>query len=226
LFTEAAQLSLKREKFALAIDLVEKIKELQKENKSFYRWHDQFLGDVVQGALKRNDLESANASTKWIIDKLVLAEVLRKIMTYLIEKNDLASASDVFDLAMKTVKNEPDDSKKAGTLIRFIPTVQKMDVNRILEVTEKAAKCLGGIPTLAPEDKPGSENYKQYVSSIMALNYNLLPVMSDLIRKNQNAAVNFGGRINRKEFQIITEFALMTVAADSEIQTYSPKSIG
>ncbi len=221
LLTNAARLSLKKEKFVLAIDLLGRIKEGvlkegKKENKTFLRWHDQFLGDVLQRALKKSDLESANLASTRIIDRLIYAETLRQLIAYHTQKLDAAAAGDALDLAIRVLQKEPNDSRKAGILIRFIPTVQKFDVNRISEVTEATAKTISGMESLNTEDEPDSEKYKRYVASIMAIDYNLLPVITDLFKKNRNEAANFGSRLNRKEVRIVSDLATLTAGLDAE----------
>ncbi len=98
----------------------------------------------------------------------------------------------------------------------MISSIQEIDKSRISEIAAIIAKNIDDIPTLGIDDKPETENYKNYVSSMMAINYNLLPVMSKLAKENKNEALNFADRINRKEIKIVANFALMAAEINFE----------
>lgn len=219
LYVQAAQLALKEEKLRLSVDLVEKTIEENSEGFPLAfrnQWHDQFLGNVVQQALKKDDVDSADYATKKIVDKLFLAETLRKTAIYYSEKQDFISAVDSFDKAFKLAANSDEAIKKVYSLIGLISTAQKIDKNRVSEVTARTAKAINAIPTLDNDDKPGTENYKNYIKSIMTINYNLLPVISNLAKENKLEATNFANQINRKEIKIITDYSLLINSLNSK----------
>ncbi len=60
------------------------------------------------------------------------------------------------------------------------------------------------------EDKPQTENYKNYVTSVMIINWNLLPALTNLIKENRSEATNLANSITKKEIKIIADYALMT----------------
>lgn len=219
LLTQAARLALKRGKFRLAVDLAEKIKVDKDGNKIFIRWYDQFLGEVSQSALKKDDIDSAKYAAKKIIDKLSLAEILRQTALYYFEKQDLISATDALNEALKLTANADNDTRRIYTFIHLISTTQKIDKDLISDVTEKTAKAINALPTLSIDDKPETENYKNYVASIMSINLNLLPVFSELIKKNKVEATDFASRINRKEIKAIVNYVLLIDSFNAETET-------
>ena len=222
LYSKAAQLALGMGKFVLAVDLVEKtIGEQESEDAAIKfrrQWHDQFLGDVAQKALKKDDADSAKYATKKIIDKLSMAEVLRKAAAYYFEKQDLVSANAAFDEALKLTTNAETGAKKVYSFIRLIPTIQKIDKSRISEIAGKTAKAIDSMPTLNIDDKPGTENYEKYVTTVMAMNWNLLPIITELVKGNKNEAIDFANRINRKEIKVIAGYALAVDSLNVELK--------
>jgi hypothetical protein len=223
LLVMAAELALNEKKFRHAVDLAGEtidVKEPKAIANTFRRgWHDQFLGDVVQKTLKENDVDSVKYITKKIIDKLSRAEALRKTAIYYFEKQDLVSAIDAFDESLKLTTNADDDIKRMYVLFNLVSTAQKIDKNRISEVTVRTAKAIDAIPTLDIEDKPGTEKYNKYVADIMRTNWNLLPVINNLARENPNEAIDFVNRINKKEVKIIANLALSVASFNVEYKT-------
>lgn len=211
-YGRAAQLALELERFNVAIDLVEKTieGEMPKGIPDTFReqWHDQFLREVVSQALKKDAVDSAKYATKKMIDKLSMAEALRRTAVYYSEKQDGISAIDAFDEALKLTINTENRRDKIYTLFNLLKIVQKIDANRISETATATAKAIDAIPGLEVEDRPGTENYEKYVDSIMVTNWNLLSVISELVKENRNEAINFVNRINKKEIKIIGNFVL------------------
>lgn len=220
LLTEASQLALKKGKFVLAVDLSEKVrankKEKAKNSPTFDRWYDQFLGEVSDGALKKGEIDSAKYAVRLIVDKISLAENLRKRAAWYIDKQNPVMAGESLDDALKLLTNADNDLRKINGLIRLIPTAIKINPSVLSEITNKTANAINAMPTLKTDNKPGTEGYKQYVSTTMAVNYNLLPAVRDLANKNSSAAEDFVSRINRKEIRIVADYVLLTDPAKLE----------
>lgn len=214
LLTEASQLALKKGKFVLAVDLSEKVrtsrKEKAKDNKTFDRGYDQFLGEVSDRALKKGDIDSAKYAARRIVDKISLAENLRKRAAYYLEKQNPVPAGESLDDAIKLLTDADNDLRKINGLIRLIPTAIKINPSVLSEITKKTATAINAMPTLKTDDKPGTDGYKQYVSTVMAVNYNLLPAVRDLASKNSSEAADFVSRIDRKEIRIVADYVLLT----------------
>ncbi len=211
LYVRAAKLSLKLQKFGLAVDLAEKtIEETKAIPKTFReKWYDQFLREVASAALKKDNVDSARRAIKKMIDKLSMADSLITAAKFYSEKKDTISAIDAFDEALKLTEKVENNNLKIYTLFRLISTIQEIDKTRISEVTAKTAKVIDQIPTLAIDDKPETKNYENYVTSVMVINHNLLPVISKLAKEDINEATDFANRINRKEIKIIASYALL-----------------
>ncbi len=221
LYQEAGSLATKQEKFQLAVDLYDKSLENLATDKSikpelFNVYHDQQLNEIVKAALKKDDVDSAKYATKKIISALAKAEALRQTAIYLNENKDSASALSIYDEALKLAAKADSDGLKFYTLFRLIPAAQTIDADRVSEVTALTAKAIDNLPTLNPEDKPGTENFNKYVATIMAINVNVNSVMTNLIKKNKSEANDFAIRINRKDVKLIADVVLAINTFEAE----------
>ncbi len=224
-----AQLLAKKEgKFRLAVDLMEKAIE-DKSDDAYpppairQRYHDQELGYIAQSALERDDVDAARYAVKKIIKELSKADVLRRIAVYYAGKKDSGSALDAYDEALKLTTKAENDKLKFFTLFRLISAAQQIEPSRISEITSITAKAVNALPTLNVEDKPGTENFNNYVSTMMAINFNLYSVTGSLAKANKNEATDFANRINRKEVRIVADFALAIDAIDSDLKQIKRK---
>ncbi len=227
LYVRAAKLSLKRQKFGLAVDLAGKtIEETKAIPKTFReQWYDQFLREVVQSALKKDDVDSAKYAVKKMVDKLSMADALIATAKFYSGKKDMFSAIDAFDEALKLTEKVENSNLKIYTLFRLISSIQEIDKTRITEATAKTAKVIDKIPTLAIDDKPETKNYENYVTSVMATNHNLLPVISKLAKDDINKARDFANRINKREIKIIADFALLVESFNAENKSAKAKAM-
>ncbi len=220
LYVNAAHLALKERKFTYSVDLVEKTVEIDIPSNIVsepFRKQliDQFLGQVVAAALQSGDPVSANYATKKIFDPLSKAESLRKTANYYFDQNDSGAAYTALDDAIKLITKVEGGDRRIFSLVNLLPTVYRIDRNRFSDLSELTAKSINSIPSLNVEDKPHTENFKNYVNSMMNINWNLLPVLTKLLADNKSEAANLAGRINKKEIRIIADYALST---DSMVQ--------
>jgi hypothetical protein len=228
LYDDAGTEAVKREKFQLAADLYDRAlenltmdKSVKPEMRSLY--HDQQLNEIVKVALAKNDVESAEYATKKIVVELSKAEALRQTAIYFHGKKDSGSALAAYDQALKLVTKQDGAKTKFYMLFRLIPPAQTIDRDRVSEVTSITAKTIDSLPTLNPEDKPGSDNFNNYVATIMAINYNVNNVMRELIKKNKSEANDFAIRINRKDVKLIADVVLAINSFEAETKQSSAK---
>ena len=222
LLTSAAFLAQKEGKFQLAADLLERTIDNEKVEGFLTpefreRFHDQQLNLLVYSALEKDDVEAARYATKKIVNGLAKSESLRELANYFYGKKDLVSALASYDEALKLAeKGDNTDKSKFKELIRLILVAQKIDKSRISEVTNITARAIDRIPTLNADDKPGTENFNNYISLITTTNYNLYPIISRLAQENRNEAMDFASRINRREVRIVADLALAVDQIDKE----------
>ncbi len=211
--SEASRLAEREEKFQLAVDLIEKtIEDQSKENnlpiEAQMSAHDQRLGLIAGSALRKNDFDSAEYATKKIINDLKKADALSQIAYYFLGKKDVAAASNPYDEALKLLSKAENDQSKIVALLRLISAAAAIDQSRLSEVISITAKAINNLPTLNPEDKPGTANFKNYVSTVLQTDFILYVTIGGLTRNSKNQAMSFADQINRKEIRIIADLAL------------------
>ncbi len=228
LYDEAGLLATKQEKFQLAADLFEKalenIANPEKEKPEIlYGWHDQQLNEIVKAALAKNDVESAEYAMKKIFLEFIKAEALRQTAIYFFEQKDSTTALDNYYQSLKLVAKQENTGTKFYMLFRLIPAAQTIDPDRVSDTTALTAKAINNFPTLNPDDKPGTDKFNEYTSTIMDINYNVNQVMRGLIEKNKSEADDFANRINRKEVKIIADVVLAINRFETEKKQVSAK---
>lgn len=230
LYGEAAEEALKREKFRLAVDLYGKafenidfVEPIKPERR--YAMLDSQLNEVVKAALGKNDVESAEYATKRVKIELSKAEALRQIAIYFHENKDSAAALDAYYKSLNLVAKTDSTGGKLYMLFRLIRVAQKIDTNSLAEVLALTAKTINSLPTLNPEDKPGTPNFDSYVGTIMVVNGNVNLVMRDLVKKNKSEATDFASRINQKEVRLVADAVLAMEATDSDLKQIKGKNL-
>ena len=221
LLSEASRLASKEEKFKLAVDLIEKTIENKSEKPSSYfelltSAHDQQLGFIVQNSLIKTDFDAAEYAAKRITDDLKKADALRQISIYSYKQKDVGSALNNYDEALKLTLLAENGDSKIRSLLGSVSNAAIIDQSRLSEIVSITSDAINNLPPLNPEDKPGSANFKKYVSTVLQTDFFLYISVSNLTLKNRNEAAYFAGQINRKEISIIADLALA-------IQTFESK---
>lgn len=215
LYRSSARLALTEKRFEYAVDLMEKASEFRLyaglSSEDFARqMEDDFYRDVLTKALEANEPNAANYALKKMNIVFSKADGLTRISKYFLDGGNLDSARNAHDEAIKLIGKTEHSVREISTLIRMLPNAQKIEAGRVLEVNQMIAKSINALPTLNVEDKPGTENYNEYVSSIMVINSYLLSAMTGLVKENRNAAADLASRIDRRETKIIADFVLLT----------------
>ena len=219
--TEASRLALKEEKFTLAVDLIEKTIEDKSEKISsppefLMSAHDQQLGFIVQNSLIKDDVNSAEYAAKKITDDLKKADALRQISGYFFRIKNVGAALDNYDKALKLTLQAENGDLKIRSLLGLVSAAAIIDQSRLSEIVSITSEAIENFLTLNPEDKPGTANFKKYVSTVLQTDFSLFISVSNLTLKNQDEAARFADRINRKEFGIVADLALAIVSFETE----------
>jgi hypothetical protein len=215
LYKDAVYLAIKLKKFAYAVDIVQKMAEIELKSSvtmenSRKIWREQIFGEIAGKAFESADPDGADQAIKQMTDPVVKAEALRKKADYHIELGDQILARTALDESIRFAAKIERGSAGVACLVRLLPTAQKIAPGLVFELNELLARSINSIPSLGTEDKPGTENYKNYVTSLMIINGNLLPAYSSLIKVNKTGAADLVNRINKKEIKIIADYVVLT----------------
>ena len=229
LYTSAARLALEKKRFVYAVDLMEKASEIDIPRSGIKaefskNLHDQFYRSVVTKALEASEPHAAEHAIKKMQAPMSKAEALKNLSQYHIDGNDLDSGRRSHDEAVKLVGNIESSPQGASLLLSMLPTAHRIDSGRLLELTQMIAKTINAIPSLNVEDKPDTKNYREYVTKVMDINWNLDSALRQLVKVNRGAAKDLADRIEKKEIKIIADQVLLI---DSVTSTPQPeKSAG
>lgn len=206
LLTEAAQLALSKGQLKMAADLAPK----KSDDSNYEQWRDQFLGDIVSGALDRKDTELASYAVSKMNTPLARAYALRKIGLYFFNSKDTVRAGESLNEAAKLIYPLDSDSDKAIALLSLIGPLAKVDEGRVTEMTQAAVKVINNIPQPSLEHKADSEARKAYVKSVIDIAYSLIPIFQQLVLKDEIGAFNLATGLLRREFKAVALYGAAT----------------
>lgn len=184
----------------------------------------QLLERIAETALKVGDDVSAIYAVERQMEDERKAEGELSIANYYVENQRLDRAREVSINAQKTIAKIESLPRRASFYIKLIPISQKIDPTGVYEVNALAARSINMIPTLNVEDKPETENFKKHVAGLMIVNWNLLPMLVNYAKSDNNGASDFVGRIEKKEVKLVAELLISIQNFDRGAETETPSS--
>lgn len=206
LLTEAAQLALSKGQLRMAADLVPK----KADDSNYNLWRDQFLGDIVSGALDKKDTDLASYTVSKMKAPMARAYALRKIGLYFFNSKDTVRAGESLNEAAKMIYPLDNSSDKAIALLSVAGAFAKVDEGRVTEMAHAAIKVINNIPQPGLEHKPDSEARKAYVKSVIDIAYSLIPIFQNLVLKDEIGAFGLANGLLRLEFKAVALYGATT----------------
>lgn len=223
-YMRAAALAKDSGKLAIALDIVEKVR--QNDKSEFGKsWTDQEFGSIARTGFEKGQVEMALIAADRIEDTLGHAEAWRTAAEYFDRKKDAEAAIDATGRILKLLAVDYKiEALRAQALVRALPVVQQIDRASMPEASLLAAKAINDLTTPGPEDKPGTRNYSDYITSIMWFSYSLPPLSAVMIRKNKADVADLAERIQKKEVRIVADLVLATDALDTALKEAGKKA--
>ena len=106
-------------------------------------------------------------------------------------------------------------SRKVITLIKLLPVSQRLDRNRVPEISTIIGKTINSIPSLTSDNKPGSELYVNYLNDTFQINRSLKQSLKLLISLDKNNAIDLASKIERKEIRVMADMLIQFDSVDS-----------
>lgn len=184
----------------------------------------QLLERIAETALKVGDDVSAIYAVERQMEDERKAEGELSIANYYVENQRLDRAREVSINAQKTIAKIESLPRRASFYIKLIPISQKIDPTGVYEVNALAARSINMIPTLNVEDKPETENFKKHVAGLMIVNWNLLPMLVNYAKSDNNGASDFVGQIEKKEVKLVAELLISIQNFDRGAEPETPSS--
>jgi hypothetical protein len=218
LFQDAAKLAVKEKKFRLATDLMIKI---EYPSSAYAPYRQYFLiNDVLNGALKEKDLDSAEYVIEKIEQPLDRGRAILMIVTKLVELKDNPRALDKLYDALKPTENADNSPGKVRIMLSAVPVALKLDRSKAFDVASSAIKVINRLPTPNPEDKPGTDKRNMYIDQVLLANaYNLRSAFTLLGKTDMSLAYPVSQSLQLRDLRLVTQIALET----ERIYPYEPE---
>ena len=215
LWEQAADLALKKKKFRLAVDCLEKIESNDEE---FLSRHDQFLDeDVTASALKENDLNSAEYAISKIKSKLRSGLATLQIVKFHYQNKDKLNAQLTLNESIKKIDATENDSQKIRGLSEVLNLAFIVDKERLFDITQSVVKTVNSLPSPNDDEKPESELRKKYVNDVeMVTAWNLFPAFLKLAKNDSAFARNITSDFTEQKYRVITSVAAEIGAFEAE----------
>jgi hypothetical protein len=170
--------------------------------------HEEFYSNVVTASLGADELDAALYSIRKMAMPITTVEALSQVTKYGIENSDMDNARRSHNEAIKLVNKSDSSPRMIAALLRMIPAAERLDSGSLSEVIRLATQRINDLPTLNVEDKPETKNYRDYISSIVVINYDLRSAISELVKTDRVAAEDLAGRIKKNEIKFIADFVV------------------
>ncbi len=228
LYKRAAMLALDKNLFRRATDLtllfgevdISTVPILQSGQRTEV---GQLLDRIVAKALKTDDDSSAIYATERHLESIRKANGFADVSKYFVDKGNIDAARSTMQYALRATTEVEDLPRRASTYFQLIPIAQKIDPTSVFEINTLAARSINSIPSLNPEDKPETENFKDHVSGLMIVNWNLLPMFEGYAKLNRNGSSDLASRIEKKEIKVFADFLLGVSAIENESNLPQPE---
>jgi hypothetical protein len=209
LLAEAAELALRKEKFAACLDLAAKLdlELIIPGQAGFWRnWNSQFLRKLVRGALTAKQPDTAEKAALGMSASLAKVQSVALIMRHWTEAGDKVSAHRLLVEAIKVSDSIPDEFEKAKAFLLLSINCDQVDESKKWQLLLSSVKTLNSLnkPT-TPRDQP---SYQEYVRNLDTTGYPLNRGFKALTTKDENTAISVGDQIHKSDLRA---FALIGI---------------
>lgn len=190
LLIQAAQLALTRGKLQLAFDLATTTDENSRS------WQQQFLSELVRGAVDNKDVKLGLAIASQIESTLNRAEALQRLALLFSNLKDPWKAKESLLESLRLIRASDNTPEKAIALLKSLRVVARIDQVMVPDVAEETIKALNALQFAAPADK----------RALMAVVWNTVPSFEALVQWDKLGALNFVEKIQRTELRAVAGF--------------------
>jgi hypothetical protein len=209
LLIQAAQLALTKGKPQLAFDLAMSTSSDDKSK----TWRQQFLSEVVKGAVENKDAKLALAIVSKIEMPLARAEALRRLALLFFNLKDLWQAKESLSESLKLIRASENTPEKAIALLTSVRVFARVDQAMVPDVAEETIKALNGLQFATQNEKSQSEPARRALMSVV---WNTMPSFEALVQWDELGAMNFVEKIKPVELRTVAGFGaakgILTVA--------------
>jgi len=199
LLIQAAQLALTKGRVQLAIDLAMSVSADDKSK----IWREQFLSELVRGAVENKDAKLGLAIASKIEMPLARAEAVQRLALLFLNLKDLWQAKESLVESLKLIRGSDNTPEKAIAFLKSLRVVARVDQAMMPDVADDSIKLLNTLQFASQNDKPQSEPTKK---ALMAVVWNTMPSFEALAQWNELGALNFVEKIKPVELRTVAGF--------------------
>jgi len=199
LLIQAAQLALTKGRVQLAIDLAMSVSADDKSK----IWREQFLSELVRGAVENKDAKLGLAIASKIEMPLARAEAVQRLALLFLNLKDLWQAKESLVESLKLIRGSDNTPEKAIAFLKSLRVVARVDQAMMPDVADDSIKLLNTLQFAPQNDKPQSEPTKK---ALMAVVWNTMPSFEALAQWNELGALNFVEKIKPVELRTVAGF--------------------
>src|SRR5215213_346737 len=213
LLIQAAQIALTEKKPQLAFDLAMSVST--DDNSKV--WRQQFLGELVKGAVENKDAKLGLTIASKIESPLARAEGLQRLALLFFNLKDLWKAKESLIESLKLIRGSDNTPEKAIALLRSLRLVVRVDHAMIPDVAEESVKVLNALQFDKPQTGPPPR-------ALMEIAWNTMPSFEALVQWDELGALNFVEKIQRIELRTVAGFgAAKGILAAAKAKESLPK---
>lgn len=190
LLIQAAQIAFTEKKPQLAFDLAMSV-VIDDNSKS---WRQQFLSELVKGAVENKDARLGLAVASKIEMPLARAEALQRLALMFFNQKDLWKAKELLVDSLKLVRGSDNTHEKAIALFRSLRVVARVDQAMVPDVAEESIKTLNAL------------QFDSNSRALMEVVWNTVPSFEALVQWDELGALNFVEKIQRVELRTVAGF--------------------
>jgi len=199
LLIQAAQLALTKGKPQLAFDLAVSTSSDDKSKS----WRQQFLSELVKGAVENKDAKLGLAIVSKIEMPLARAEALQRLALLFFNMKDLWQAKESLSESLKLIRASENTPEKAIALLTSVRVFARVDQAMVPDVGEETIKALNSLQFPTQNEKPQSEPTRRALMSVV---WNTMPSFEALVQWDELGALNFVEKIQRVELRAVAGF--------------------
>jgi hypothetical protein len=219
LFIQAAQLALTKGKPQLAFDLAMSTSSDDKSK----TWRQQFLGELVKGAVDNKDAKLGLTIVSKIEMPLPRAEALRRLALLFFNLKEVWKAKESLSESLKLIRASENTPEKAIALLTSVRVFARVDQAIVPELAEETIKALNSLQFATQNERPQSEATRRDLMSVV---WNTMPSFEALVQWDELGALNFVEKIERVEFRTVAGFGVakgILAVAKTEVPKKSSK---
>jgi hypothetical protein len=199
LLIQAAQLALTQGKPQLAFELAMSLSSDEKSK----AWREQFLSELVRGAVEKKDAKLGLAIVPKIEMPLARSEALQRLALLFFNLKDLWKAKELFVESLKLIRGSDNTPEKAIALLKSLRVVARVDQAMVPDLADESIKALNALQFPSQNDKSQPEPTQR---ALMAVVWNTMPSFEALVQWDELGALNFIEKIKPVELRTVAGF--------------------